>query len=149
MTRYFLESSAFAKLFVLEQGSVPLIQLLETAEDAHKLVSSLAALEVRSAVRRREREGDISPADASRTLDAVEAEVLRIVEHPVSPAVLDVAKLVLDTHPLRAMDALHLATCLTIRDKLHESDVCFVSADNALLRAAALEKFAVLNPLTI
>jgi uncharacterized protein len=149
LTSYFLESSAFAKLFVLEQGSGPLIHLLQSVDDSRRLISSLAGLEVRSAVRRRQREGDISPAGAAAAVAAVETEIQRIVEQPVSPAVIDVAKLVLDAHPLRAMDALHLATCITTRDTLRVSDICFVSADDALLRAAILERFPTLNPLTM
>ena len=149
MTWYFLESSAFAKLFIFEQGSEPLIQLLEKVDDPQKLVSALASLEVRSAIRRRQREGDIPPADAALALENVRFESLRIVEQPVSPAVIDVAKLVLDSHPLRAMDALHLATCIVMRDTLQISDICFVSADDALLKAADLEKFPTLNPLAI
>ncbi|MGB9032830.1 MAG: type II toxin-antitoxin system VapC family toxin, partial [Acidobacteriaceae bacterium] len=125
MTCYFLESSAFAKLFVFERGSEPLIQLLEKVDDPQKLVSALASLEVRSAIRRRQREGDILATDAGLALDNLGAESLRIVEQPVSPAVIDVAKLVLDSHPLRAMDALHLATCIVMRDTLQVSDICF------------------------
>ena len=147
MTWYFLESSAFAKLFVLEQGSGPLIHMLEKVADPQKLVSALASLEVRSAIRRRQREGDIPPVDAEHALDNVRSETLRIVEQPVSPAVIDVAKLVLDSHPLRAMDALHLATCIVMRDTLQVSDICFVSADDSLLKAASTEQFPVLNPL--
>ena len=149
MTHYFLESSAFAKLFVFEQGSNPLIQLLASVGDPQKMVSALASLEVRSAIRRRQREGDILPADADLALDNVHSESLRIVEQPLSPAVIDVAKLVLDSHPLRAMDALHLATCIVMRDTLQVSDICFVSADEALLRAARSEQFPVVNPLQI
>jgi predicted nucleic acid-binding protein len=149
LTRYFLESSAFAKLFVFERGSEPLIQLLEKVDDSQKLVSALASLEVRSAIRRRQREGDIPLADADLALENVSLESLRIVEQPVSPAVIDVAKLVLDSHPLRAMDALHLATCIVMRDTLQVSDICFVSADDSLLKAASGERFPVLNPLTM
>lgn len=149
MTCYFLESSAFAKLFILEQGSEPLILLLEKVDDPQKLVSALASLEVRSAIRRRQRAGDILPADANRALHNLDAEILRIVQQPVSPAVIDVAELVLDSHPLRAMDALHLATCVVMRDTLQVSDICFVSSDDSLLKAASVEQFPVLNPLLL
>ncbi len=149
MTHYFLESSAFAKLFVFEQGSNPLIQLLASVGDPQKMVSALASLEVRSAIRRRQREGDILPADADRAISALEAELLRIVEQPIGAAVTDIAKLVLDAHELRAMDALHLATCIAVRDTLRISDICFVSADDALLKAARTEQFPVLNPLQL
>jgi hypothetical protein len=146
LTCYFLESSAFAKLFILEQGSGPLILLLEKVDDPQKLVSALASLEVRSAIRRRQRAGDILPADANSALHNLDAEILRIVQQPVSPAVIDVAKLVLDSHPLRAMDALHLASCVVMRDTLQVSDICFVSSDDSLLKAASVEQFPVLNP---
>jgi predicted nucleic acid-binding protein len=149
LTCYFLESSAFAKLFILEQGSEPLILLLEKVDDPQKLVSALASLEVRSAIRRRQRAGDILPADANRALHNLDAEILRIVQQPVSPAVIDVAELVLDSHPLRAMDALHLATCVVMRDTLQVSDICFVSSDDSLLKAASVEQFPVLNPLLL
>lgn len=149
MTSYFLESSAFAKLFVFEQGSDPLIRLLQGLDDSRKVVSALVALEVRSAIRRRQRAGEILDADAGQAITGVEAEILRIVEQPISAAVIDVAKLVLDAHPLRALDALHLASCIVTRDTLQISDICFVSADDALLKAAKFEQFPVLNPLSM
>jgi uncharacterized protein len=149
LTYYFLESSAFAKLFVFEQGSGPLIQLLEQVDDSHKLVSSLASLEVRSAIRRRERAGEIPPSDANQALAGLKAECVRIVEQPVVPVVIEAARLVLDGHPLRALDALHLATCVVMRDTLHVSEICFISADEALLKAATIEQFPTLNPLQI
>lgn len=147
MTSYFLESSAFAKLFVLERGSEALIRALERVDDPQKIVSALASLEVRSAIRRREREGDLVPADALQALHNLEAENLRIVEQPLSQAVIDVGRAVLDAHPLRAADALHLATCIVVRDTLRISDICFVSSDDALLKAADAERFPTLNPL--
>jgi len=149
LTSYFLESSAFAKLFVFEPGSDPLIRLLQGVDDSRKVVSALAPLEVRSAIRRRQRAGEILAADADQAIAGVEAEILRIVEQPISAAVIDVAKLVLDAHPLRAMDALHLASCIVMRDTLQMSDICFISADDALLKAAQFEQFPLLNPLSI
>lgn len=149
MTYYFLESSAFAKLFVFEHGSEALIRRLDEIDDSHTLISSLASLEVRSAIRRRERAGEILPSDAKTALLALSEEIVRIVEQPLSQAVIDVARLVLDSHPLRALDALHLATCIVTRDTLQISDICFVSSDDALLKAADAEQFPVLNPLNL
>lgn len=149
MTLYFLESSAFAKLFVLEQGSKALIRLLDRVPDSQKRVSSLASLEVRSAIRRRQRLKEIRPADADQALTAVDAEVRRISQQSVTSAVVSTAQTILDAHPLRALDALHLATAIVMRDTLQISDICFVSADEALLKAAAAEQFPVLNPLQI
>lgn len=147
MTLYFLESSALAKLFVLEKGSESLIGLMEQTEDARKLVSSLASLEVQSAIRRRQRTGDILDVDADQSLESLSAECLRMVEQPISPAVIEMARYVLDNHALRAMDALHLATCLVARETLQMTDIFFVSSDDDLLEAAASENFQTLNPL--
>ncbi len=40
MSFYFLEATAFAKLFVREPGTDALIRLLETVEDNRKLISA-------------------------------------------------------------------------------------------------------------
>lgn len=145
-TYYFLESSALVKLFVLEKGSELLIQLMEQIDDSCKLVSSLASLEVRSAIRRRQRAGDIPLADADQALASLAAESLRMVEQPINPAVIETTRLMLDCYPLRTLDALHLATCLVARDTLRATDICFVSSDRALLDAALSEHLQVSNP---
>jgi len=145
-TYYFLESSALAKLFVLEKGSESLMQLMERIDDSRKLVSSLASLEVRSAIRRRQRAGEIPLSDADQALASLAAEGLRMVEQPISPAVIETTRLILDCHPLRTLDALHLATCLVARDTLRATDICFVSSDGALLEAAESEHLQVSNP---
>lgn len=146
MTHYFLESSAFAKLFIAEAGSDALIDLMEQVADVYKLVSPLAFIEVRSAVRRRERLGDITAGDADYLLVRLSAEQLRLVEQPLNPSVLEMARSALDRHPLRALDALHLATCLVARDILGISSICFVSSDVELLEAAEAEDFETLDP---
>ena len=54
---FFLEATAFAKLFVREPGTDALIRLLESVEDNRKLISAATPLEVYAAIRRRERSG--------------------------------------------------------------------------------------------
>ena len=65
MSCYFLEATAFAKLFVQEQGTDELIRLMEAVEDNRKLISASTPLEVYAAIRRRERDGGISTEDAT------------------------------------------------------------------------------------
>ena len=65
MSCYFLEATAFARLFVQEQGTDALIRLMEAVEDNRKLISASTPLEVYAAVRRRERSGAISAEDAT------------------------------------------------------------------------------------
>jgi predicted nucleic acid-binding protein len=89
---YFLESTAFAKLFVQEQGTDALIRLMEAVEDNRKLISASTPLEVYAAVRRRERAGDISAEDATAALDILRLEAARMVQEPLNPAVLEAAR---------------------------------------------------------
>lgn len=145
-TYYFFESSALVKLFVAEQGTDSMIRLIETTDDNRKLVSSVAPVEVRSAIRRRVRSGEIDSSDADLALIDLGSEMLRMVEQPVSPTVLELARQVIDRHFLRALDALHLATCLVARDNLRATDVCFVASDIELLKAAKVENLPILNP---
>jgi hypothetical protein len=49
----------------------------------------------------------------------------------------------------RTLDALHLATCIVLRDSLDVSGMYFVSSDDTLLQAAAAEQFLVRNPLKL
>ena len=59
MSFYFLEATAFAKLFVREPGTDALIRLMETVEDNRKLIAASTPLEVYAAIRRSERTGRI------------------------------------------------------------------------------------------
>jgi len=77
---YFLESTAFAKLFVQEPGTNALIRLMETVEDNRKLIAASAPLEVYAAIRKRERAGSISSADAAAVLEILRIEAARMVQ---------------------------------------------------------------------
>lgn len=68
MSYYFLEATAFVKLFVQEAGTDVLIKRLESLEDNCKLISAATPLEIYSAIRRRQRAGEITPQDATAAL---------------------------------------------------------------------------------
>ncbi|MGH9406686.1 MAG: type II toxin-antitoxin system VapC family toxin [Terriglobia bacterium] len=146
LTLYFLESSALAKLFVQEKGSDELITLVEPLSQPQKVVSTLAGVEVHSAIRRRERAGELAPAHAAEALVILAAELARMTEQPVNPLVIDAARQMLDNHPLRALDAIQLASCWAVRAVSGINDLVFATSDKALLQAAAAEGFQVLDP---
>jgi len=143
---YFLESTAFAKLFVQEQGTDALISLMEAVEDNRKLISASTPLEVYAAIRRRERAGDISPEDAAAALDILRLEAARMVQEPLNPAVLEAARQLLDRTSLRWPDTLQLAAALVARDMFQNTEIIFVSASAQLLEAAKAEGFHTLDP---
>lgn len=146
MTCYFLESTAFARLFVQEPGTDALIRLMESVEDNRKLIAASAPLEVYAAIRRRERSGAISATDASAALEILRLEAARMVQEPLNPAVLEAARQLLDRSSLRWPDALQLGAAIVARDMFRGTDIIFVSTSASLLEAAKNEGLAILDP---
>jgi predicted nucleic acid-binding protein len=145
---YFLESTAFVKLFVQEPGTDSLIRLMETVEDNRKLIAASAPLEVYSAIRRRARAGAISAEDAISALDILRVEAARMVQEPLNPAVLEAARQLVDRTELRWPDAIQVGAAIVAREMFQGTEIIFVSASQNLLDAAKSEGFNVLNPLT-
>jgi predicted nucleic acid-binding protein len=143
---YFLESTAFAKLFVQEPGTDALIKLMESVEDNRKLIAASAPLEVYAAIRRRERSGSISRDDASAALDILRLEAARMVQEPLNPAVLEAARQLLDRTSLRWPDALQLGAAIVAREMFQGTEIIFVSSSQTLLESAKTEGFNILDP---
>ena len=146
MSCYFLESTAFAKLFVQEQGTKALISLMEAVEDNRKLISASTPLEVYAAIRRRERAGAITPEDATAALDSLRMEAARMVQEPLNPAVLEAARQLLDRTTLRWPDTLQLGAAIVARDMFQATEIIFVSSSPQLLEAAKSEGFHTIDP---
>lgn len=53
-------------------------------------------------------------------------------------SILERSKTLLERHPLRTLDAIHLASAIELQEQLHEPSV-LISADTQLLRAAMSE----------
>lgn len=123
-----LDSSAFAKRFVAEHGSDAVDEMCVHASELG--LSVLCVPEVVSALNRRLRERLLTPRQyrlAKQYLldDVRDADIIQL-----TPAVVGSAVLILETSPVRAMDALHVACALE-----WNADV-FVSADRRLVSAA-------------
>lgn len=146
MSCYFLESTAFARLFVQEPGTETLIRLMETVEDNRKLIAASAPLEVYAAIRRRQRSGAISPDDANAALEILRLEAARMVQEPLNPAVLEAARQLIDRTELRWPDALQLGAAIVAREMFLGTEIVFVSTSRTLLDTARAEGFHVLDP---
>jgi len=124
-----------------------MIALFTRSEDRTLLVSVLAAIEVRSAIRRRHLSGDIRAEDADLAISTLVQETGRIIEHPISASVIAEATGLLDRHYLRSLDSIQLATAIVARTALNRNDsMTFAASDNKLLLAAEKEGFSVWNP---
>ena len=146
MASIYLDTSALLKLYIEEDGADRVTHMVEDAKDSQVVILDLTKVEARSAVRRRERGGDITGPDADRILTQIEddASALFLVQ-PSTPAVMEEAARLIDRHPLRAYDALQLAGCVVVREGMPEP-VMFVCADARLCEAAANEGLKTLNP---
>jgi hypothetical protein len=146
---YFLEATAFAKLFIREPGTDALIRLMETVEDNRKLISAATPLEVYAALRRRERAGQIAPEAVTTALELLRIEAARMVQQPLNPSVLEAARQLLDRTTLRWPDALQLGAALTARDMFPGTEVTFVTTSAPLLEAAKAEGLGAVDPVNL
>jgi len=144
---YYLETSALVKLYVHEEGTERLLKLTEAGN--RFAILSLAQVELRAAIRRRQRMGGLSPAEANGLLEAFRQHSEKeFLVQPFSESLLDVAFALLDAYALRAYDSMQLAGYLMLRSISDFDQPIFVCADKALLSAAENEGGPVLDPCT-
>jgi len=117
----------------------------EHTREARRLATSaLAYVESRSALARRRRAGDILPAEHRGILRQLDEDWRSLVSLAVTGAVLDEAVRIADKYVLRAYDAIHLASAITLRSSLEET-ILLASWDDELDAAAKREGFSVLR----
>ncbi len=147
MALYYLDTSALVKLYVREPGTEQVLRLVSGPARNQLAVLAIAQVEVRSALRRRERSGEIADTVVMQLLERfrrhLEAVFLRQV---MTDATFDVACELVDRHGLFALDAVQLAGYLALRTSSAPNTPIFVSADRQLLEAAEAELVPVLDP---
>jgi len=127
----YADSSALVKLVVAEVESGALLRLIEGREDL--VTSAVAATEVVRAARR----ASTSPDVAARAAAVVRSVHLLAVDVKVLEGAAE-----LDPTELRSLDAIHLASALSIEDELE----AMVVYDRPLAAAAAAAGLSVLSP---
>ena len=130
-----------------ESGTERLLGL--TASDAgHRFaILSLAQVEFRAAIRRRQRSGEIANNVADELIDIFRRHVEgKFVIQSFSDSLLDVALALVDSYGLRGYDSVQLAGYLVLRSISGAEEPTFVCADKVLLSAARNEGCPVLDP---
>lgn len=154
MAHYYFDTSALVKYYVIETGTQWVRELIEErSNDKWINVISTSALtwaEAISAFARRQRNKDISTglyaALIARFLRDGRARYARL---PVNDAAINLAVELIQRHPLRAYDAVQLATALRLNQVMHENwlpPLTFVSADAVLCQTAEAEGITAVNP---
>ena len=126
--KVFLDTSAFAKRYVAEQRSDKVMALCQKADSL--VVSVICLLELISTLSRLVREKKLTKADYRKLKGDAMADLADVdICHKTSEILVSVVSL-LESYPLRAMDALHVACALAVKPDI------FVSADHRQLTAA-------------
>ena len=147
---YFLDTSALVKQYVPEIGSDWILSITDPATNSDLVISQITWVEVHSAFARRLRDGSLS----AERFDLIGQKVREDFENEYR--VIDVDQTLIETaaelvmqHPLRAYDAVQLASALRFQSTLvlvPETQLVFVSADNRLLNIAQSAGLAIDNP---
>ncbi len=124
----FMDTSAFAKRYVSERNSNRVVELCEDADNL--IVSVICFPELISTLCRLVREKKLTKSvyrklRSDAIADLADADICQITS-----GVVDTAVPLLETHPLRSADALHVGCAIAV-----QPDV-FVSADRRQLSAA-------------
>ena len=150
MVVYFFDSSALVKRYAHETGSAWVLAITEPTAGHSLYIARITAVEVVSAMARRQRGGSVSETDAATAMLDFRHDLshqYRVVE--ITPTVITRAMELAEAHSLRGYDAVQLAAALVVqnmRQTLGLPALELVSADRDLNDAATTEDLTVDNP---
>jgi uncharacterized protein (TIGR03382 family) len=150
MTDYYADTSALIKRSLPERGSAWVQALCDPASGNTIITSALAGVEAVSALARRRREGALSAEQYAALRDdflAHYGQEYQVV--PLTDPLQALARTLLERHPLRAYDAIHLAAAQLVAAQLVAAGMdapIFLAADERLLAAARAEGLSADTP---
>ena len=134
MSWAYFDTSALIKRYVDEAGRREVLQLLRR----HQCVTSqLVSVELCSASRRRATDRSLDARRVPEILKrfAADREFWALIE--VTSEVLQTAERLVAAHPLRTLEAIHVASAELFADRLASAELTFVSADSRQTAVAA------------
>ncbi|MDE2686266.1 MAG: type II toxin-antitoxin system VapC family toxin [Chloroflexota bacterium] len=145
MSIYYLDTSAVLKLYLgNELGSEFMRTLIEGAtSDESFYISSFGLLEVKAAIVRRVSDAGVAGRALSQFSQDM-ADLLKIVR--LNEYILYRALSATENYRLRAGDAIHLATALSIAAMTEQSQLFMISSDAELLDAFIAAGIGALDP---
>jgi predicted nucleic acid-binding protein len=140
----YLDSSALVKRYVEEEGTNFVKSIL--AGNGLIATSKLTYPEILSALMRKVRAGEIERKTFNGIINVFDKDWEHVLMLDFHNDLLQVVKMLIEKHPLKAADTIHLSSALWLKLS-SKSDVTFVASDSNLLKAARAEKLQVMNPL--
>jgi predicted nucleic acid-binding protein len=147
---YFLDTSALVKRYVPERGTDWILSITDPAAGYSLSIAQITWVEVLSALGRRQREGSLSAGELDIIVQKFREDcenLYRIID--VDPALVESAGQLVIQYPLRAYDAVQLASALRVRDifaPTPDIQLVFVTADVRLINIAQTEGLLADNP---
>lgn len=138
----YLDTSALVKLYAEEAGSEVVRRAVATSDLIATTLISYA--EARSAFARKWRGVKSARAALNRLRQEFERDWARLQVLPVDETIVRKAADLIEEHPLRALDALHLATADSLQAVLR-AVVTFACFDRALNEAARRRELEILK----
>jgi uncharacterized protein len=136
----YFDTSALVKRYIEEAGRRDVLQLLRRHE---VVTSAILPVELRSALRRRVSEGALDGERVTQIFKRVATDRGYWTSIEVTREVLNAAEALVATHPVRTLDALHIASAQIFKQRLSMPDLLFVSADQRQTNAASAAGMAV------
>lgn len=150
MKHFYFDTSALFKRYHDEAGSGFINTLFEHSNQNRYTfyTSILTGIEFCSAIRRHQREGGIDEQIAVEIIHTFMIESEKTLStFPVENHLIQCSMNLIAKYPLKAYDAVQLATCIEARDfSVHLNNFYFVCDDHQLGEAARSEGIIVLNP---
>lgn len=147
---YFLDSSALVKRYVPEAGSAWVQAIADVPIGNLLIISRITWVEVLSALARRQREGSLSDTDVDLIIQSFRFDLhnqYQVVE--LDRVLAENAGQLVNEYPLRAYDAIQLASVLRIQTAFvaaTSTSLVFLTADDRLLTIAQTAGLLTDNP---
>ena len=146
MADYYADDSVLVKRHVQDRGTAWFQSIADPTTGNLIITSRLSVVEVYSALNRRRREASLDARDYADIRDdftTIASTEYRLLE--ITAAVIEQARILLERYPLRASDAVQLASAVTVQSVLQTAGlagITLLAADADLLAAARAEGFA-------
>jgi len=138
----YLDTSALVKRFVSEKGSSFVSRII--TQEGPIATAKIAYAEVFASFARKLREGHLTKPKHALACRQFEADWPAYIRVDLFDELLVIARDLIQRHPLRGYDAIHLASAISLKNGLGQQ-VSFSAADERLLRAAEKESLEVIN----
>ena len=132
----YLDSSALVKLYIQEPGSSEVRALVNEARIV--ATSRVAYVEARAGFARKLREGELLQEECSQIVEDFKEDWEKYFVVEVSENVARLGGRLVEKHPLRGFDAIHLASALLLKERAN-LEVFFSCFDKRLKTAARAE----------